>query len=173
MADQELAFDICAEDRVPVLLHRVDQLWRQLMDSELAHHGLSQAKWRTLAILSLYPDGLIQSELAEELGIEGPSLVAMVDRLSRDEWVERVQCGSDRRCKIIRLSERALPLIDEIRQSAEKLYARTFAELEVPGVDIPDIERYFIALRDRLYENLPEKKRQQRRRNLARAAEQD
>ena len=173
MADQELAFDICAEDRVPVLLHRVDQLWRQLMDSELAHHGLSQAKWRTLAILSLYPDGLIQSELAEELGIEGPSLVAMIDRLSRDEWVERVQCGSDRRCKIIRLSDRALPLIDEIRESAEKLYARTFAELDVPGVSIPDIERYFIALRDRLYENLPEKKRQQRRRNLARAAAED
>ncbi|MFP4639936.1 MAG: MarR family winged helix-turn-helix transcriptional regulator [Guyparkeria sp.] len=173
MADQELAFDICAEDRVPVLLHRVDQLWRQLMDSELAHHGLSQAKWRTLAILSLYPDGLIQSELAEELGIEGPSLVAMIDRLSRDEWVERVQCGSDRRCKIIRLSDRALPLIDEIRESAEKLYGRTFAELDVPGVSIPDIERYFIALRDRLYENLPEKKRQQRRRNLARAAAED
>ncbi|MFO7580937.1 MarR family winged helix-turn-helix transcriptional regulator [Guyparkeria sp.] len=173
MDDQDLAFDICAEERVPVLLHRVDQLWRQLMDNELAHHGLSQAKWRTLAILSLHPDGLIQSELAEELGIEGPSLVAMIDRLSRDEWVERVQCGSDRRCKIIRLSERALPLIDEIRESAERLYARTFAELDVPGVGIPDIERYFIALRDRLYENLPEKKRQQRRRNLARVAGED
>ncbi len=173
MAEDDLAFDICAEDRVPVLLHRVDQLWRQLMDNELAHHGLSQAKWRTMAILSLYPDGLIQSELAEELGIEGPSLVAMIDRLSRDEWVERVQCGTDRRCKIIRLTERALPLIDEIRSSAEKLYARTFAELDVPGVNIPDVERFFIALRERLYESLPDRKRQQRRRNLARAAAND
>lgn len=170
MTDTKTEFDICAEDRVPVLLHRVDQLWRQLLDHELAHHGLSQAKWRTMAILSLYPEGLIQSELAEELGIEGPSLVAMIDRLSRDEWVERVQCGTDRRCKIIRLTERSLPLIDEIRASAEKLYARTFAEIDVPGVSIPDVERFFIALRDRLFDNLPEKKRQQRRRNLARAA---
>ena len=172
MADLTTEFDICAEDRIPVLLHRVDQLWRQLLDHELAHHGLSQAKWRTMAILSLYPEGLIQSELAEELGIEGPSLVAMVDRLSRDEWVERVQCGTDRRCKIIRLTERALPLIDEIRASAEKLYVRTFSEVNVPGVRIEDVERFMIALRDRLYENLPERKRQQRRRNLERAAEQ-
>ncbi|MBN2872101.1 MAG: MarR family transcriptional regulator [Halothiobacillaceae bacterium] len=168
MADLTTAFDICAEDRIPVLLHRVDQLWRQLLDLELAHHGLSQAKWRTMAILSLYPEGLIQSELAEELGIEGPSLVAMVDRLSRDEWVERVQCGSDRRCKIIRLTERALPLIDELRTGAEKLYARTFAEVDVPGVDIADVERFMVALRDRLHDNLPERKRQQRRRTLER-----
>ncbi|MFA7522025.1 MAG: MarR family transcriptional regulator [Halothiobacillaceae bacterium] len=171
--DTKAGFETCVEDALPVLLHRVDQLWRQLLDHELAHHGLSQAKWRTMAIVSMYPKGLIQSELAEELGVEGPSMVAMIDRLSRDEWVERIQCGTDRRCKIIRLTERALPLIDEIRASAEKLYARTFAEVDVPGMSINDARQFMLALRDQLHDNLPEQKRQQRRRNQERVDECD
>lgn len=152
--------DICAEDRMPILMLRVTQLWRQIMDNELAHHGLSQAKWRTLAILALHPDGMIQSELADELGIEGPSLVAMLDRLSKDNWVERKQCSTDRRCKIIHLTPRAWPLIDEIRQSSEKIYERTIAR--VGGVPIQQVEAFFIELRERLYDNLPEKKRHMR-----------
>ncbi|ANJ67858.1 hypothetical protein A9404_11130 [Halothiobacillus diazotrophicus] len=153
-------FDICAENRMPILMLRVTQLWRQIMDNELAHHGLSQAKWRTLAILAMHPDGMIQSELADELGIEGPSLVAMLDRLSKDNWVERKHCETDRRCKIIHLTEHAWPLIDEIRQSSEKIYDRTIAQ--VTSVPVEQVEAFFIELRDRLYENLPEKKRHPR-----------
>lgn len=155
-------FDICAEDRLPILLIRVTQLWRQRMDTELADHGLSQAKWRTLATLSLFPDGLIQSELAEELGIEGPSLVAMIDRLSKDNWVERIPCGTDRRCKVIRLTPRAWPLIDEIRDSSEKIYQSTFASVNPDQIKI--VEDFLIHLRDRLYEELPAKKRHHRMR---------
>lgn len=153
-------FDICTEDRMPVLMMRVTQLWRQLIDAELSHHGLSQAKWRTLAILAMRPDGMIQSELADELGVEGPSLVAMLDRLSKDEWVERIPSETDRRCKIIRLTPRAWPLIDEIRASSEKIFQRTIAKVDVAPLSV--IEAFFIDLRERLYDDLPEKKRHHR-----------
>lgn len=152
--------DICAENRMPILMMRVTQLWRQLMDAELAHHGLSQAKWRTLAILALRPEGMIQSELADELGVEGPSLVAMLDRLSKDEWVERIHSETDRRCKIIRLTPRAWPLIEEIRISSEKIFQRTIAKVDVAPLSV--IEAFFIDLRERLYNDLPEKKRHHR-----------
>lgn len=150
-------FDICAEDHLPILLIRVTQLWRQRMDADLADHGLSQAKWRTLAILAMFPDGLIQSELAEELGIEGPSLVAMIDRLSKDDWVERIPCGTDRRCKVIRLTQRAWPMIDEIRISSEKIYNHIFSAVD-PG-QIKIVEDFLIHVRERLFEDLPAKKR--------------
>jgi MarR family transcriptional regulator, transcriptional regulator for hemolysin len=153
-------FNTCIEDRMPVLMLRVTQLWRQLMDAELAHHGLSQAKWRTLAILAMRPEGLIQSELADELGVEGPSLVAMLDRLSKDEWVERIHSETDRRCKIIRLTPRALPLIEEIRISSDKIFQRTIAKVNVAPLSV--IEAFLIELRERLYDDLPEKKRHQR-----------
>ncbi len=152
--------DICGENRMPILMLRVTQLWRQLMDAELAHHGLSQAKWRTLAILSMYPQGMIQSELAEELGVEGPSLVAMLDRLSKDEWVARIQSDVDRRCKIIQLTPRAWPLIENIQQSSEKIYQRTIAKVEAAPLAL--IEAFFLELRDRLYDDLPDKKRHHR-----------
>jgi len=150
-------FDICSEDRLPVLLVRLTQLWRQRVDAELAHHGLSQAKWQTLAALSLHPEGMIQSELAEALGIEGPSLVAMVDRLSRDHWVERIACSNDRRCKIIRLTERAMPLIDDIRKASEGVYA---ALLEgATAEDLEVTERFLRKLRDKLAAEKQERKR--------------
>ncbi len=160
-----IEFDICAENQIPILMLRVTQLWRQLMDAELAHHGLSQAKWRTLAILAMHPQGMIQSELADELAVEGPSLVAMLDRLSKDEWVARIQSDVDRRCKIIQLTPRAWPLIEDIRQSSEKIYQRTIAKVDVAPLAL--IEAFFLELRDRLYEDLPEKKRHHRQERRA------
>ena len=51
--------------------------------------GLSQAKWRTLMHLSIAGDALTQAEIAARLGVEEPSVVTLLHRLEREDWITR------------------------------------------------------------------------------------
>ncbi len=55
--------------------------WRRAIDAELRPLGLSQATWRTLVFVSRSGTGYLQKDLACRLGIEGPSLVPLLDAL--------------------------------------------------------------------------------------------
>ncbi len=91
------------------------------LDQRLRPLGLSQAKWRTILNVSRAGEGITQKELAERLGIEGPTLVRILDRLEDDGWVERRGCQADRRTKRIYLRERAQEALKHIEAVAAQL----------------------------------------------------
>src|SRR6267143_149035 len=100
------------------LLHGTARAWRVKLDERLKPMGLSQAKWRTLLHLSIAPDALTQKEIASRLGIEEPSLVTLLHRLEEDGWVTRKSAQHDRRCKLVRLGQRAQSVIAQINATA-------------------------------------------------------
>jgi MarR family transcriptional regulator for hemolysin len=103
------------------LLHGTARAWRQKLDERLKPMGLSQAKWRTLMHLSLAGDALTQAEIAARLGVEEPSVVTLLHRLEREEWITRSNSPRDRRCKMVLLGRRAQRVIAEINSSADTL----------------------------------------------------
>ncbi|HVC48907.1 MAG TPA: MarR family transcriptional regulator [Burkholderiales bacterium] len=109
----------------------ISRAWRTKLDERLRVFGLSQAKWATLLHLSHYPDGLIQKELAERIGIEGPTLVRLLDRLEIDGLVIRCASASDRRIRIIRLTTKAEPLLGKIQQIAGNLRHEILGDVAV------------------------------------------
>src|SRR5213079_3052646 len=103
------------------LLHGTARAWRLKLDERLKPMGLSQAKWRTLLHLSIAPGTLTQTEIAERLGIEEPSLVTLLHRLENEGWITRKSSPHDRRCKMVLLGRRAQNVISQISAEAEKL----------------------------------------------------
>jgi MarR family transcriptional regulator, transcriptional regulator for hemolysin len=103
------------------LLHGTARAWRLKLDQRLRPMGLSQAKWRTLMHLSVAPGPLTQAEIASHLGIEEPTLVALLHRLESDRWVSRRNAAHDKRCKTVHLAPRAQRVIQQIRSTAFKL----------------------------------------------------
>ena len=79
--------------------------WRRLLDTRLRPEGLSQATWRTLFFVSRATNGIQQKDLAVAIGIEGPSLVRLLDRLESEGLLERQISPEDRRGKIVDLTE--------------------------------------------------------------------
>ena len=65
--------------------------WRSKLDERLRPLGLSQARWTALWHLARGGDGLTQKQLARAVGVEGPSMVRVLDALERDGLVERRQ----------------------------------------------------------------------------------
>src|SRR6266704_4909051 len=112
------------------LLHGTARAWRTKLDARLKPMGLSQAKWRTLMHLSLARDALTQAEIAGRLGVEEPTVVALLHRLEREAWITRTNSPHDRRCKMVLLGQRAQRVIAEINATADKLLHELLADIK-------------------------------------------
>lgn len=86
--------------RLVQMAHR----WRRVLDAALRPTGLSQSTWRTLLHLAHMGDGILQKDLAVGIGIEGPSLVRLLDNLEKDGLIERRAAATDRRGKTLHLT---------------------------------------------------------------------
>ncbi|MDX5151517.1 MAG: MarR family transcriptional regulator [Acidiferrobacterales bacterium] len=125
----------------PVMLVETSRAWRALMDQRLAHLGLSQAKW--LALLHIHRGGadMTQKELASRLGVEGPTITALLDRLMRDDYIERRESPTDRRAKTVHLTPKAKQLMKKIIAVAAQLRGELFEN--VPLKDLQACIRTF------------------------------
>lgn len=95
-------------------LNLIARRYRTRLNEVLRQVGQSQAKWDALFWISVSGEGVTQSELAERIGVEGPTLVSMLHKLEQEGLVERLPAEGDRRAKTIRLTataEQALALI--------------------------------------------------------------
>ncbi len=97
--------DMTLREGFGFLLNEATQSWRQEIDRRLAPRGLSQATWRALFHLERRGEGLTQRQLAENMGIEGPSLVRLIDHLEAAALLERRAAPLDRRCNHLFLTD--------------------------------------------------------------------
>lgn len=104
-----------------VMLYETANALRNQLDKRLKPLGLSQAKWRALLYLSLAEKQLTQKELALRMGIEGATLVGLLDRLTKTGWVERQSSASDRRSNFVCLTQKAQKTLESIHNTAYKL----------------------------------------------------
>jgi MarR family transcriptional regulator for hemolysin len=106
------------EERFSGALHNTSRAWRQALDRRLKYLGVSQASWMTIAVAAKAPGPLSQSELADSLGVEGATMVAMVDRLVKAGFVVREPSTTDRRVKRVVLTPAGNLLYDKVRTEA-------------------------------------------------------
>jgi MarR family transcriptional regulator for hemolysin len=109
------------EEKMSPLVRDVFWLVRGLLDSRLEPLGLSQARWQPILALHRAQKPMTQSALAAELGIESPTLVRMLDRLSADGWLQRKSCPNDRRAYHVVLTDRARDACADIEQQVQIL----------------------------------------------------
>jgi MarR family transcriptional regulator for hemolysin len=136
-----------ATEKFGQLLHGTARAWRQKLDERLKPMGLSQAKWRTLMHLSLAGDALTQAEIAARLGVEEPTVVTLLHRLERENWITRTSSELDRRCKMVLLGRRAQRVIAEINSSANTLRHELLAD--IPNSDLQMCMKVLARIRDR------------------------
>jgi MarR family transcriptional regulator for hemolysin len=85
-------------------LLRLARIYRRETDKALAAHGISDARALPVLHIARLGDGVRQGVLAEELGVEGPSLVRILDQLCAAGLVERREDPNDGRAKTLHLS---------------------------------------------------------------------
>jgi len=84
-----------------------NQALRRAVAARLADEEITLRQWEVLACLALKGEDVSQVELADMLGIEAPTLVGVLSRMERDDWLTRESCTQDRRRKLIRPTAKA------------------------------------------------------------------
>jgi MarR family transcriptional regulator for hemolysin len=121
---------VTLEERFSDALHSTSRSWRQAVDRRLKYLGVSQAGWMTIAIAAKTSAPLSQSELADRLGVEGATMVAMVDRLVKAGLVMREACPTDRRKKRVVLTPAGLAIYEKVKTEADALRKQMLAHLD-------------------------------------------
>src|SRR5258706_15237881 len=107
------------EERFSAALHNTARGWRLLVDRRLKELSMSQASWLTVAEAAKAKAPLAQIELANRVGVEGATMVAMLDRLANAGLIGRVPSETDRRVKLVTLTPEGLKLYDKGRIEAK------------------------------------------------------
>lgn len=95
--------------------------WRQQVDEAVAAVGVSDATWSPLFHLDRLGGGLTQRELAAHIGLDGSSLVRLLDILEGQGLVERRTEPDDRRARRLYLTPAG---VDRVNAIMERLMPR-------------------------------------------------
>lgn len=128
------------------ILMPLARAYRRHVDRALASTGQSHATALAVMLLGRLGDGVRQGALAEELGVEAPSVVPLIDAMEREGLVERRVDPGDRRARTLHLSDAGRALAAE----AELVTARVRTELfaGIPPEDIAATTRTLRRLSD-------------------------
>ena len=129
--------DAPSRDRLGFLMVTLTRQWRRFVEEQLAANGLTDATWTPLLHLRAWGDGVTQKELAERVGLDGSSLVRLLDILEGKGWVERRADAADRRSKRIFLTTEGNQAVDNIRATmleAERSLLQDLDEAEVEAM---------------------------------------
>ena len=124
------------QHRFAMQVAQLSRAWRSELDRRLVGLGLSQARWLVLLHLARFTEMPTQRELAQSVGVEGPTLARLLDSLESQGLVTRVAVPEDRRAKKIALQPKEQPLIEKIEAISTQLRHEVFA-----GIDEDDLRR--------------------------------
>lgn len=105
-----------SRDRFGIRFAMLSRLWRRTIDQQMAAVGLADISWAPLIHLAESGDGVSQKELASLVGIEGSSLVRLLDTLEARGHIQRCTAPDDRRVKLVMLTETGRRAVSDIRR---------------------------------------------------------
>lgn len=88
--------------------------WRKLANDRIKPLGQTMSRWETLYLVAYSDAELNQTELARLIGVEGPTMIRMLDALAREGLIERQQSHQDLRVTINRITDKGRQVITEI-----------------------------------------------------------
>ncbi|GJG98358.1 winged helix-turn-helix transcriptional regulator [Cupriavidus pauculus] len=103
--------------------------WRQISQAAVTAHGISAAAAAPLLFIRRLGGGVRQVTLADYVGVEGATLVRLVDQLCAAGLVRREVDPSDRRANVLSLTDAGERMAEQIEVELKQLRAEVFADV--------------------------------------------
>lgn len=116
-------------------LFRASHLWRRAANRVLADSGFSTSAIAPLMLLAELGDGMRQRELADEMAVEGPSLVRLLDGLEAAGLLERREDPGDRRAKTLHMTDAGRHLLVQVNEALNDIRRRLMADVTDADVE--------------------------------------
>lgn len=109
--------------------HHMPEAGQKPCGGERHHHRRGMSRERLLVIISEYPDGINQKQLAENAGINASSTSEVVAKLEDDGYIVRKIDDNDKRVTVLKLTEMGAVRAEEIRSEREGIFDEVFSKL--------------------------------------------
>ncbi len=130
-------------DTFCIHLQRAARLWRREANSDFRDFRLSESLTTPIWTLSKF-GGMRQRDLADHIGVEGNSLVRILDELVEEGLVVRREDPKDRRAKIVELTPQGQKVSGEVELVSRGLRASLLSN--VSEDDIRTTFRVLVAI---------------------------
>jgi len=109
------------ENSMGFVVNMTAKAFQKSFDIELRKNaGVSLSQWRVVGALVIQP-GLTQKEIADKVGIEGATLVPIIDKMEKEGLLKRKPDSNDRRVNRIYLTQKADSLWESMVECALKI----------------------------------------------------
>ncbi|TSJ62952.1 MarR family transcriptional regulator [Starkeya sp. 3C] len=122
--------------QVTAQLLNAGRQWRRIAERELEVLGISEACAAPLVWTGRLGGGVRQVTLAAYVGIEGPSLVRLLDQLAASDLIERRDDPTDRRAKTIWLTPAGERLAARIEDLLSGVRGQVLAEVSRDDLEV-------------------------------------
>lgn len=103
--------------------------WRRTSHDVLVSYGVSEACAMPLLVANRLGEAVRQVALAERVGIEGPSLVRLLDQLCAAGLVRRDEDPEDKRAKTVTLTDEGRAVTARMEERLVALRARVLKDV--------------------------------------------
>lgn len=109
------------ENSMGFVVNTAAKAFQRSFDIELRKNaGVSLSQWRVVGALVIQP-GLTQKEIADKVGIEGATLVPIIDKMEKEGLLKRKPDSDDRRVNRIYLTQKADSLWEAMIECALRI----------------------------------------------------
>jgi MarR family transcriptional regulator, transcriptional regulator for hemolysin len=123
------------ENSIGFIVNRSAKTFVKALDTELRKRvGVTFGQWKVIVML-VNENGSTQKEIADRLGLEGPTLIPIIDKMEEERLVIRKVDPADRRNNRIYRTEKADDLWDRMIECALKI-----REVSLRGIPEQDVK---------------------------------
>ncbi|MCA9018016.1 MAG: MarR family transcriptional regulator [Planctomycetaceae bacterium] len=108
------------EESVGYWITITSHFYQDALNQELLPYGITFRQFQVIGWL-VYEGPLSQVDLAERMMIEPPTLVRILDRMERDQWIKRESDPEDRRRKVVKVLPEAKPVWSQMVACLKRL----------------------------------------------------
>lgn len=111
-----------------LLIYEISRQMRKRLEQRAKGLGLTRAQWQALVKLKRNPD-LSQAQLADMLDLEPITVSRLLDRMEEAGLIARRPHPTDRRIRLVSVTETARPILDEFRVLVDELHEEILGQL--------------------------------------------
>ncbi|WP_298865686.1 MarR family transcriptional regulator [uncultured Gimesia sp.] len=122
------------EESVGYWITITSHFYQDALNQELIPYGITFRQFQVIGWL-VYEGPLSQVELADRMMIEPPTLVRILDRMERDQWIKRESDLEDRRRKVVKVCPEAKPVWSQMVACLKQLRKKATQGMSTEDID--------------------------------------
>jgi len=117
-----------------VVLMKASKSIQERVKTDISDHGMRTSDFTVLE--ALYHKGRQTiRQISEAVLINTGSITYVIDKLEKNEWLERSYCKEDRRVVYIQLTDKGKELMDEVFPKHQKVIEELFEDISTEEIE--------------------------------------